>query len=153
MSTQITDADWKEFSNVINEFHNSAFQDEVLFYKALPSIKRAGEDNPTKKFSLITLKGLFYYNFFRTWPITGYEINGEFDKQSETVLLNVEYMKENNLVDDSLRLIYTPYQDIFVHRGQQYEASGDTFISQTKDTPLLFMLILKRRENLEQLQT
>lgn len=148
MSAKISDAEWARFSSVINEFHNDAFQDVVEWKKPRPYIKRAGEDRP-KTFDTLELKGLFFYNYFRTWPITEYTINGEFDKQSEVLLLNVEYLRTNHTVDSSLRLIYSPHEDLFIHRGQVYEATGDSFISQAKDTPLLFMLILKRRDNAE----
>lgn len=151
MSRKISDAEWARFSNIINEFHNDAFQDEVIWSRPIETVPRAGED-PKNDYTHTILKGLFYYNYFRTWPITEYTINGEFDKQSEVLLLNVEYLKELNLVDNQLRLIYTPYADVFEHRGQKYEATGDSFIAQAKGTPLLFMLILKRRDNIEQVR-
>lgn len=151
MSRKISDAVWARFSNIINEFHNDAFQDDVIWYRPNSTIPRAGEDTP-KQYDTLTLKGLFYYNYFRTWPITEYVINGEYDKQSEVLLLNVEYLKERGLVDNQLRLIYTPHKDVFEHRGQLYEATGDSFIAQAKGTPLLFMIILKRRDNIEQVR-
>lgn len=152
MSRKISDAQWARFKRIIDEFHDDAFQDEVKWSRLVPQIKRAGEDRVNPTYNSTTIKGLFYYNYFRTWPITEYVINGEYDKQSEVLLLNLEYLKENGWLDDKLRFAYTPYSDVFEHRGQTYEATGDSFISQAKGTPLLFMVILKRRDNIEQVR-
>lgn len=139
--------EWSKFTNIINEFHNDAFQDTLTWYRYKEVIPRHGADEAAYAMPQ-NLNCLFHYNYFRTWPLTDYTITGEIDKQSELAIMNVEYLRSLNLLDDKLKLIYNPDKDIFIHRNTTYVASGDTFIAQADGTPLLFIIVLKREANL-----
>lgn len=138
---------WNRYKNIINEFHNSANQDDLQWYSQPSGIPVAGEEVEGEPKLNATLKVLFYYNYFRTWPITDYTIQGEVDKESSVALININYLKSLNLADANGRLIYDEAKDFFVHRGEKFEASGDSFLAQAHGEPLLYMIILKRLEH------
>lgn len=136
---------WTRYKNIINNFHDDANKDQLSWLPEQDFIPLHGEDQGVLGDPII-LDCLFSYNFFRTWPVVGYTINGEVDKQSCVAIINVEYLKREHpsRINNYNRLIYKPDHDIFQHRGDTYTATGDTFISQANNEPLLFMLILKR---------
>lgn len=137
---------WDKYRKVLNQFSESASTDEVEWFRWREKPSRHGEDE-TYLQKPIVLKGLMQYNFFRAWPLTGYTITGEYDLQSTMLLLNVQYLVDLGLTNEHRKLIYRQDKDLFKHRGDLYLPTGDTFVSQAGDTPVLFMLILKRQEN------
>lgn len=148
MAKYINQSQWAKYKSIINDFHHDAFQDEVKWYRVKDVISRNGEDESGYE-NPITLKGLMNYNYFRTWPLTGYSITGEVDKQSTVLILNVAYLSSLGYIDNTTKkLIYRQDKDVIVHRGDYYIPTGDTFVSQAGDEPLLFILILKRQENI-----
>lgn len=144
----ISNNQWNRYKKIINTFHEDANQDILQWLPEMDYIPINGEDQgqfgQTQE-----LKCLFVYNYFRTWPIIGYTINGEVDKQSCVALINIDYLKREHptRVNANGQLIYKPDKDLFIHRGDKYIATGDTFVSQAKEQPLLYMLILKRMLN------
>ena len=143
--TFIPSGQWARYKRIINKFHEDANKDELIWLPELDFIPLHGEDQGQFG-DPVNLDCLFLYNYFRTWPIIGYTINGEVDKQSCVALINVDYLKRIHpeRIDSHNRLIYKPDKDLFIHRGDKYMATGDSFVSQAHDEPLLFMLILKR---------
>lgn len=143
---------WAKYKNIINKFHEDANKDELLWFAEESFIPLHGEDQGELGPSTM-LNCLFLYNYFRTWPIIGYTITGEVDKQSVVALINIDYLKREHptRIDANNRLIYNEDKDLFVHRGDKYMATGDSFVSQADNEPLLFMLILKRFINPPQL--
>lgn len=140
---------WNRYKNIINAFHGDANQDTLVWRPQLDYIPVNGEDEAFYTNAPTLVQCLFHYNYFRTWPIIGYTINGEVDKQSCVAIMNIAYLKtfDPPILDANNRLIYKPDHDVFEHRGDKYIATGDTFISQANNEPLLFMLILKRMLN------
>lgn len=142
---RISNAQWARYKKDINNFHEDANQDILEMRQKLDYIPLNGDDESDLG-PPIEFRCLFLYNYFRTWPIIGYTINGEVDKQSCVALINLDYLRRTypELMTADSRLIYKPEGDIFTHRGDKYIATGDSFVSQAKDEPLLFMMILKR---------
>lgn len=144
---------WGRYKGIINQFQDDAFNDILQLYPQLDYIPIHGEDE-AELGPAIEFKCLFLYNYFRTWPIIGYTGTGEVDKQSVVALINLEYLRREHpdrIEPESGRLIYKPDHDLFIHRNDKYMATGDSFVSQADDEPLLFMLILKRFLNQPQL--
>lgn len=136
---------WAKYKNIINRFHEDAFNDILTWSPIQETIPVFGEDEAHLGAS-INIKCLFLYNYFRTWPIIGYTITGEVDKQSCVAIMNIANLKAEypHLISSDNKLVYKPDKDLFIHRGDTYIATGDTFIAQADDEPLLFMIILKR---------
>ena len=144
MSVYLDQSQWDEYKGVINDFLDDVGNDKIIWQRSTTGvIPRHGED---RKLNLepFELRGLFQYNAYRTWPINQLTDTGVEDKQSELLLLSIKYLKSLNLLDENNKLIYNPSQDKFTHRGFDYEATGDSFVSQAEDEPLIFMIILKR---------
>lgn len=138
---------WDSYREILDEFLiEDVCKDDLLWKRYKGSIPTFGEDSdPTNNPPDIILKCLFQYNDYRTWPITQYTQTGPLDKQSEVAWLSKTQLKANNLLDEHDRLIFNRDQDIFIHRGLEYECSGDTDAAQANVNPILFMLILKRK--------
>lgn len=143
----VNPTDWARYSSIINKFHDSANQDTLEWYSQPSTRKKHGEEPSGELVKKTDLKVLFYYNYFRTWPITEYNIQGEVDKESCVALINIQWMRTQSLCDLRGRLIFDAPNDIFIHRGDKYEVSGNSFLSQAGNQPLFFMLILKRLEH------
>lgn len=137
--------DWNMHINAINSWHEDAFQEEIIWERAVTTRDYDGEDNNLRPES-ITLKGLVSYNFFRTWPIDQATDTGEIDKQSCLVMLNLKWLNEQGYLNEEKHLDYDPGHDKFIINGISHVPSGDSPISQAYDNPLLFFIILKREE-------
>lgn len=148
MAKHISQAQWAKYQKVINEFHEDANQDTVLWYRLRPHISRQGEDE-SLYLNPIPLKFLAYFNYFRTWPLTEYTGTGEIDRHSLMALFNVSYLDGLGYTDSEKKFIAKEDTDIFVHRNSLYKSSGGTFMSQAHGTPLLYCLIFKRETNIQ----
>lgn len=149
MAKQISQAQWDKFKSIINDFHEDANQDEILWYRYIEKISRHGEDKANGSLApAIPLKCLMNYNYIKNWPSTKFTETGELDNQSTLVVFNVSYLKKLGYTNEHNKLVYKQDKDIFIHRGDIYLPTGDTFISQAKDEPLLFSIILKRIQNI-----
>ena len=58
------------------------------------------------------------------------------------LLLSKDYLEKAGYLDDSGYFIFDSANDRFILEGKLYKASGDTGMSQAKDKPLVFMIIL-----------
>jgi hypothetical protein len=140
---RISQKAWAKFERIVNDFQADAFQDELIWKRNTNAPRRFGENRPLATDDIV-LKGLFQYNAFRVWPLTQYTASGEEDKQSEVIYLNLEYLRSLNLLDEHGAFVHDEAQDRFIHKGIEYESGGGTFVSQARDKPLLWILILKR---------
>ena len=136
---------WDMHNNAINDWHEDAFQEDIIWLKNYINRDYHGEDD-NHKFDTITLKGLVTYNFFRSWPIDMATDTGEIDKQSCMVMFNLKWLGDNGHLNADGQLDLNPGDDKFILNGVTHVPSGDSHISQAYDNPLLFFLILKREE-------
>lgn len=135
---------WERYHKVINDFNAEAAQAEFIWKRRRLTISRDGEDADVETYDNITLKGLFQFNTFRTWPITEFTETGQEDKQSQVLWLNLKYLTNLGYVNQHGLFNFDPTSDIFDYLGNLYEASGDTPAAQAHDKPLMFMIVLKR---------
>ena len=89
----MTQEQWDDYINIINEWQEDAFQQDITWLKTATVISKNGEDN-NHRFKEINLKGLIQYNQFRAWPITQTTDSGETDKESILVYFNIKYLKD-----------------------------------------------------------
>lgn len=135
---------WDNYKKVINSASETFNQVVVIWKKSLGGLDRFGEDNQTERFEDIPIKILAEYNKNRVWPTTFYTESGEIDKQSEVLLINLNYLKELGYVNDKGNFILEPSTDKLVHNGILYKCSGMTNLAQAADQDLLVQIILQR---------
>ena len=142
----INQRQWARYKEIVNKFHDSANQTPIIWKRKLPSVPVFGENKNSPR-EETTLLGLIQYNNYRTWPMTMFAQTGSEDKQSEVLILNIDYLRRSNLLDENGNFAYNPVEDEFIHKGIKYEAAGDTETSQTDNEGLFFMIVLKRKNN------
>ena len=141
----ISTLQWNVYKGIINNAHNFFNQDTISWFRNDFNMQRHGEDSTSSMgFTMINLKCLNTYNFFRTWPMTDETISGKLDKESMVVLLNKKYLSDLGYLTADGNLNFDPGSDYFIFQGQKMTSSGETPLSQALDEPLHIMLILKR---------
>lgn len=141
----LTAADWQRYSDVINEFHEDANQEPIIWKKHVNTIDRYGEDK-TITYTDIELKVLVQYNYFRSWPISKTNVSGQVDKESVMLYINTKYLMDNGYTNSDNLIDFDPGKDFFVIRGLVYRSFGETAVAQAKEKVLLQTIILKREE-------
>lgn len=137
--------DWQMHIDAINNWHNDAFQEDIIWHKNIVNRNYHGEDYGYN-YDDITLKGLVNYNFFRTWPIDQMTDTGEIDKQSCVLMMNLKYLESRGFLNENQQFDFNPGDDKFTINGVLHVASGDSHISQAFNDPLMCFIILKREE-------
>jgi hypothetical protein len=142
----ITDQEWAQYAAELNDFHNDAFQQSIIWHRSLLRISKDGEDDNPSTLQPITLKCLIQYNDFRSWPITKDTITGGLDAESMLVFLNLSYLGSLGYLNEFGQFEYQPDLDKFEVNGLIYVDKGNSQTAQAKDQPLLHFLVLKREE-------
>ena len=135
---------WNRYKDCINEFHQDAFQDQVLWLRDQQQEDRWGEDGEGKGFDQIILRGLFQYNVFRNWPLTKMTETGQIDSENCVLYLNLDYLRQAGFTDNANYPVFDVAKDMFIFRGKVYKSYGDTHAAQASNEPLLFKLNLRR---------
>lgn len=141
----IQNGEWDDYRDIINKFHNDAFQQTITWRKKTNSNNIHGEDT-IEKTTDIQLKCLVSYNDYRSWPVTVPSNSGFIDAQSLLIYLNTKYLTDNNFTNANGFLNLDPIRDRFILKGRVYIAMGESDTAQANDDPLLQFLILKREE-------
>lgn len=141
----MTQADWDAHEKAINDYHEDAFQQDVIWKRLITNLSINGEDGAERS-NDITLKGLIVYNFFRSWPMNKPDTTGEIDQESCVLYLNNKYLNDNGYLNINGQFNFKPVEDRFIINGVIYKPSGDAQISQTNYKTLLHFVILKREE-------
>lgn len=141
----MTPAQWQRYRDVINEWQEDAFQQEIEYRREIVTQDRYGEDY-NKRFERITIKGLILYNYFRSWPMSNMNHVGELDKESCMVYFNIKNLRDQGLLNSHDQFEFDPAYDRFVINGMLYKSTGDSQAAQASNNPLLIFLILRREE-------
>lgn len=140
---------WEKYSKIIHDFvDQDAGLQEFVWLKTkfgntryvLPQIH--GEDTP-HEFDLIKLKGLFHYNYIRTWPYNLYTPSGGLDNTHMVLYITKNQLKERGYLDEYGRWDFDNISDRFVLKGQVYKPAGDTPVAQASNDSLLFFVVLQ----------
>lgn len=141
----MTPEQWQAYEDVINEWQEDAFQQDIIFRQEVVTQDRYGEDyNKRKKDK--TIKCLILYNYFRSWPMSNMNHIGELDKESCLVYFNIADLRKQGLLNAHDQLQFSPAYDRFIINGVMYKSTGDSQAAQAHSKPLLIFLILKREE-------
>jgi len=143
----LSDLDWQGYIDIINEFHEDAFQEVIHWKSIINKYDRFGEDGGEVTED-IPLRGLVQYNYFRNWPINKPTTTGEIDKESIIVYFNNNYLDGLGYLDSFGKFKFNQGRDMFVIRDITYKPSGESQIAQAKGTPILHFIILKREEKM-----
>lgn len=137
---------WGPFKNAINnKAFSTFFRDEITWNRLVQGLDFHGE-NQTLEYTPIQLKCLIGYNDFRTWPMDRVNESGSIDMQNMYVIFNTVYLRGLGFLNENDYFAFDAQRDYFTLKGIDYESSGDTDVAQAGDEPLLFYVILKRRE-------
>ena len=147
----LSDNDWIEYINVINEFASDASQESIIWKRSRGGLDRYQEDNPTERFDTITLKGLVLYNVFRTWPIDRDSETGMLDNQNCMVFLTNKVLNDLGYLNANGYFNFNHAADEFEIAGIKYRPAGDTQAAQAKPMlvqafPLMTCIILTRHQ-------
>lgn len=141
----VDDNDWQEYRDMINEFHEDAFQQDIIWKKEVTSRDYNGEDSNIR-YESKTLKGLAHYNYFRAWPLNQATEAGEIDKESVLVYFNLKYLEGEGLLNQHGQFEFDPVSDRFEINGVGYKNKGESQAGQVSTDPILTFIILKREE-------
>ena len=147
----LSEQDWVDYINTINEFAEDAMQEVITWYRSRGGLDRYQEDNSTERFTQITLRGLMLYNVFRTWPIDRDSETGNLDNQNCVLILNNKALETLGYLGPNGYFNFNSSADKFYVAGIEYRAAGDTAAAQakaiqTQSYPLLTFIILTRHE-------
>lgn len=138
---------WANYRRIINKASESFNKDIILWKRFTRSFNRYSEDNQSNNtYEDINLDCLIAYNIFRTWPMTDETVSGALDKESIVLILNKDYLRKLGYISDKGFFDMDPGNDIFILRGLEYRASGETEVAQAGDDPLMFYIVLSREE-------
>lgn len=144
MSFFLSDAEWAEYEDAVNAFHNDAFQQPIVWRKLVSTFDSIGREKT--RYINDTLLGIIQYNHFRSWPINIESVTGQIDNQSMLLFLNNKYLEDRNLLNSEGQFEFKPDTDRFTVNGVEYVAKGDSQTAQTKNKALLHFIVLKREE-------
>lgn len=137
---------WQKFKAVINgrafDFFNQSI---VIWHRQTDNLDFHGEGLSSNHVP-VNLKCYISYNDFRTWPLDQVSESGSIDMQHMYLILNVEYLRQNGYLNSDGYFAFNNENDYFEHQGIFYDIDGDTQAAEAGDEPVLFYLILKRKE-------
>lgn len=147
----LTDKDWLEYVEVINEFAQDASQESIIWHRSKGGLDRFQEDNKTERYDTIELKGLILYNVFRTWPIDRDSESGMLDNQNCMVFLTNKVLEDLGYLNTAGYFDFKHDTDWFEIAGIRYRPAGDTQAAQAKPLveqkyPLMTCVILTRHQ-------
>ena len=143
----LTPAQWQAYTDVINQASESFNQDTITWRRFDRGFQRYGKDTKANIHDTdIPLDCLIAYNIFRMWPMTDESTAGALDKENIVLILNKKYLEDLGHLNSFGMFAMDPGKDIFIHRGKEYRASGETEVAQAGDEPLMFYIVLKREE-------
>lgn len=147
----IKDKEWGRYSKIINEFVGEDAGLQPFFWLKISTIPTLpyGEDK-YPHFTKIELKGLFHYNYIRTWPYNKETVSGASSSNNVALYITKEYLNELGYLDDYGYWKLNTVSDRFILNGKAYKPSGDIQVAQAKNNPLLFFIIFDALDESEE---
>lgn len=143
---RLSDSAWARYSKIISDFMDVDVGLQPILWKRFVDHPLAWGEDVGDTYVDIELKGLIEYNAFRVWPMSRGTISGEMDGQSLAILISKAVLQEGGYLNEGGYWEFDGPRDLFIINGNPYKASGDTEVCQAKDTPLMFLVILKREK-------
>ena len=143
---RIGPVEWERFKSIIKDAHDTFFQDTIIWRRFIYGLDIHGEDNENATFQDIPLKCLFRYNDFKVWPLNTPTTSGEIDRQTNVVMFNLRYLDGLGYLDANKQFMFCQSADRIIARGVVYKSTGETFLSQAYDEPVMMHMVLTREE-------
>lgn len=143
--------DWQDLKSLVDLETGSegTFSNKTLIWKRKLSVLtefREEQDSRADYDVDVELPVIFNYNYLRSWPVTNQTSTGQLDRQSIQVLINKQFLKDNNFLNSDGYFNFKSDYDRFVTDGIWYRAMGDTPASQVANTDLFITIIIQREE-------
>lgn len=140
----IPDKVWDRFDRIINSFvDNDVGKQKIVWANKISGINSYGEDSGAK-YVYRELEVLCNYNAFRNWPMNKDTLSGELDQENLCIIITKNYLEKLGYINKNGYFDFNWSEDRFILHGIVYKPSGDTEISQSRGSNLLFQVILKR---------
>jgi hypothetical protein len=136
-------SDMEDYKALMNDAFETFSKKKIIWQHEQVLMNRYQEDLDTPPIE-IELFVLCNYNFKRSWPINISSESGDDDEQSIQLMINKEYLRQNNLLDSDGNFIYNEGYDKFIIDGTKYKGFGDTAAGQMKDDDVFITVIVKR---------
>lgn len=144
--TQVSQAQWDAYKNIINNNAHDSFFNEILEWQRYVETFETFNEDKSSAPVLVNLRCLMNFNTFRTWPVNKFDEVGVIDKNNIAVLFNRAYLSGLGYLTADGYFNFDPVRDRFRHRGVIYEPAGDVLSSQASDDPLIIQILLAREE-------
>lgn len=142
----LTDAEIQLVHDIMKDAHDTFFQKVITWMRTHSEMDRWGENSSDNNPTPTDLLVLINWNYMRTWPTIFSTESGNIDRQTCQILMNKDYLREQQWLDSKGRFIYNEGYDKFIIDGVSYVPTGDTPVSQLGNDDLLFSIILKKEE-------
>lgn len=156
MSKFVPKKEWDKYEAIINGFvEQDAGLQSFLWLRTISGNKRFvlpqihGEDTPNE-YTPIKLKGLFHYNFLRTWPFDITTPTGTHDNADVVLYITKKILGDLGYLDKYGRWDFDEVTDRFILQGQLYRPAGNTSVAQVSDSNLLFFIVLQKEDREEE---
>ncbi len=146
MAALLSASQWQLYKDAINAAGETFNEVPITWRRKTVHMDRYGED-PTgagAAFVDVEIKALVLSNYFRSWPINDAKLVGELDEENLTIMLNYEYIRDNNWVTTDGYFDFEPVLDLFLIKGRAYKAFGDIDVAYANDEPMMFWINVAR---------
>lgn len=144
--SRVPNREWGRYKNIVRDFIEvDAGYQPFLWLKKIHAPNLYGEDQPPV-YEPIVLRGLFHYNYIRTWPINRNFASGEQEGENQVLYITKSYLDEHGYLTDDGYWDFDWSADRFISNGKVYKPDGDTEAAQAKDEALVFFVILNRED-------
>lgn len=144
----IPDRVWNRYKQIVNDFIDTDVGKQIITWRRyIDQPLPFGEDSG-QQYEDVKIKVLIGYNHFKTWPSNLDTVSGELDKINLAIWVSARLLGEYGYLNENGYWDFNRSYDRFIVNGIEYKAAGDTQVAQAKDEALLFMVVLKREENI-----
>lgn len=140
---------WDKYSKIINDFvEKDAGLQPFLWLRTISGNQRYslphehGED-ASFQYTPIKMRGLFHYNYVKTWPYNYDTTAGTLDNTNMVLYITKNLLEEGGYLDKYGRWDFDNMSDRFILSGQVYKPAGDTSVAQANDNSLMMFVVLQ----------
>jgi len=135
--------DWEQIKAGVNNAADTFFQDSITWKRVTKNVDRYGERD-FATYQDITLPCFINYDWWRRIPTFKEDKTGEYNQADLLIIFKKAYLSAQSYLTTDGYFNYNPSLDKFVVKGKLYKPVGDTLLSQVKENPMLFQLMLRK---------
>lgn len=143
---RVKDIDWGRYRTIVENFvDNDAGTQPFIWLNKVRQPLAYGEDVGAQ-YCPVVMKGLFHYNYIKTWPNSTVITSGEMDTTNCVLYISSKLLDRGEYLNKYGYWDFDWSEDRFILNGKVYKPSGDTQVSQAHDKAILFFVILQRED-------